>query len=119
MKEYSIGITFPRCDGRTSDELRGLCRPPNSWGRPDRTDRGLLGLPGQYQGDYAESLRAKYVVGGDGAHSWVREQLAIRMQGEKTEKQFGVMDIIPLTDTEWAPGGRIYPACFVVGAQSA
>ncbi|EMC94079.1 hypothetical protein BAUCODRAFT_124812 [Baudoinia panamericana UAMH 10762] len=46
----------------------------------------------------AETVRAKYVVGCDGAHSWVRKQLGIRMEGEHTNKHFGVMDIVPLTD---------------------
>ena len=43
-------------------------------------------------------MRAKYVVGCDGAHSWVRHQLNIPMEGEKTNRHFGVMDIVPLTD---------------------
>ena len=49
-------------------------------------------------GSNCENVRAKYVVGCDGAHSWVRHQLNIPMEGDSTNKHFGVMDIVPLTD---------------------
>ncbi|KAK5995656.1 Phenol hydroxylase [Cladobotryum mycophilum] len=47
-----------------------------------------------------EKVRAKYVVGCDGAHSWVRKTLGeeYEMKGETTDAVWGVMDIIPLTD---------------------
>lgn len=43
-------------------------------------------------------VRCKYMIGCDGAHSWVREQLGIVMEGEQTESVWGVMDIIPITN---------------------
>ncbi|CAK4030305.1 phenol 2-monooxygenase [Lecanosticta acicola] len=46
-----------------------------------------------------ETIRAKYVIGSDGAHSWVRHQLPdFRMEGDNLDAVFGVLDIIPLTD---------------------
>ncbi|KAI1137625.1 FAD binding domain-containing protein [Hypoxylon sp. FL0543] len=45
-----------------------------------------------------ETVRAKYVVGCDGAHSWVRHKVGMAMEGQKTDTHFGVMDIVPLTD---------------------
>ncbi|KAL8905681.1 MAG: hypothetical protein Q9207_002495, partial [Kuettlingeria erythrocarpa] len=45
-----------------------------------------------------EKIRAKYLIGCDGAHSWTRKQLAISLEGEATEHRWGVMDIVPLTD---------------------
>ncbi|KIJ12336.1 hypothetical protein PAXINDRAFT_171271 [Paxillus involutus ATCC 200175] len=45
-----------------------------------------------------ESVRAKFVVGADGAHSWVRRALNIAMEGEHTDSIWGVMDITPDTD---------------------
>ncbi|KAF3923050.1 hypothetical protein ABW20_dc0104966 [Dactylellina cionopaga] len=45
-----------------------------------------------------EIVRAKYVVGCDGAHSWVRKQLGFKMEGEHTEIIWGVLDIVPITD---------------------
>ncbi|CAG9952822.1 unnamed protein product [Clonostachys rosea f. rosea IK726] len=40
----------------------------------------------------------KYMIGCDGAHSWVREKLGIMMEGAQTESVWGVMDILPITD---------------------
>ncbi|KAL8864163.1 MAG: hypothetical protein Q9174_007445, partial [Haloplaca sp. 1 TL-2023] len=45
-----------------------------------------------------ETIRAKFVIGSDGAHSWTRAQLGFHMEGEQTEYVWGVLDIIPLTD---------------------
>jgi len=35
-------------------------------------------------GSDTEIVRAKFVVGADGAHSWVRKALGISMDGEQT-----------------------------------
>ncbi|KAL8973620.1 MAG: hypothetical protein Q9197_002146 [Variospora fuerteventurae] len=45
-----------------------------------------------------ETIKAKYVIGCDGAHSWTRAQLGFCMEGEQTEYIWGVLDIVPLTD---------------------
>ncbi|KAF3921252.1 hypothetical protein ABW21_db0205835 [Orbilia brochopaga] len=45
-----------------------------------------------------ELVHAKYLVGCDGAHSWVRKQLGFKMEGEHTEIIWGVLDVIPITD---------------------
>ncbi|KIW96404.1 uncharacterized protein Z519_03473 [Cladophialophora bantiana CBS 173.52] len=45
-----------------------------------------------------ETVRAKYMLGADGAHSWVRNQLGFKLQGESTDYIWGVLDIIPITD---------------------
>ncbi|KAJ6258552.1 hypothetical protein Dda_6596 [Drechslerella dactyloides] len=45
-----------------------------------------------------EIVRARYLVGCDGAHSWVRKQLGFKMEGEHTEIIWGVLDVIPVTD---------------------
>ena len=63
---------------------------------PDDTDnlirksRGKEGL--------TEVIRAKYMIGCDGAHSWTRRQLGFLMDGEQTDFVWGVLDIIPITD---------------------
>ncbi|KAK3381032.1 phenol 2-monooxygenase [Podospora didyma] len=66
------------------------------------------GLYRQFEGDQinpvsssqddTEVLRAKYVLGCDGAHSWVRKQLGIEHKGETTDYVWGVLDIVPVTD---------------------
>lgn len=38
-------------------------------------------------GDDGEIVRAKFVVGADGAHSWMRKTLGISMDGEQTGAQ--------------------------------
>ncbi|KDQ19529.1 hypothetical protein BOTBODRAFT_126399 [Botryobasidium botryosum FD-172 SS1] len=54
-----------------------------------------------------EVVRAKYVVGADGAHSWIRKTLGIEMIGESTDFVWGVLDCVPETDL---PDIRIYCA---------
>jgi phenol 2-monooxygenase (NADPH) len=45
-----------------------------------------------------EIIKAKYLLGCDGAHSWTRRQLGLPMEGEHTDHFWGVIDIIPLTN---------------------
>jgi len=45
-----------------------------------------------------ETVRAKYMIGCDGAHSWTRRQLGFKLEGEQTDYVWGVLDIIPITD---------------------
>ena len=45
-----------------------------------------------------ETIKVKYVLGADGAHSWVRNQLGFKLEGDSTDYIWGVLDIIPITD---------------------
>jgi phenol 2-monooxygenase len=45
-----------------------------------------------------EIVHSKYVVGADGAHSWVRKAFDIPMVGEQTNYIWGVVDLVPDTD---------------------
>lgn len=45
-----------------------------------------------------ETIKARFMVGCDGAHSWVRNQLGFTLRGESTDYIWGVLDIIPFTD---------------------
>ncbi|KAM4058736.1 FAD binding domain-containing protein [Hirsutella rhossiliensis] len=47
-----------------------------------------------------ETVRARYLVGCDGTHSWVRQALGegYEMVGETTDSIWGVLDIVPVTD---------------------
>ena len=45
-----------------------------------------------------ETIKAKYLIGCDGAHSWTRRQLGFKMEGEQTDFVWGVIDMIPITD---------------------
>ncbi|KAI4609287.1 hypothetical protein J4E80_008536 [Alternaria sp. BMP 0032] len=57
----------------------------------------LIANSQQKQGS-TEIVKAKYVVGCDGAHSWTRKQLGFELEGEPTDHIWGVLDIIPITD---------------------
>ncbi|KAI1842986.1 hypothetical protein JX266_010839 [Neoarthrinium moseri] len=52
------------------------------------------------EGVHEETVKAKFVVGCDGAHSWTRKALGpdFEMQGEMTDYIWGVLDIVPITD---------------------
>lgn len=45
-----------------------------------------------------ETIRAKYVVGCDGARSAVRQSLGYRLKGEAARQLWGVMDVLVVTD---------------------
>lgn len=45
-----------------------------------------------------EVVKAKYMLGADGAHSWVRNQLGFALHGDSTDYIWGVLDIVPITD---------------------
>ncbi|KAL8883087.1 MAG: hypothetical protein Q9198_000010 [Flavoplaca austrocitrina] len=47
---------------------------------------------------HPETIRAKCVVGCDGAHSWTRKHFGIPFRGQRTHDVWGVMDVIPLTN---------------------
>ncbi|KAJ6606070.1 FAD binding domain-containing protein [Mycena vulgaris] len=45
-----------------------------------------------------EVVHAKYVIGADGSHSWVRRHLKIPMEGDTTDSFWGVTDVVVKTD---------------------
>ncbi|KAI1791906.1 FAD binding domain-containing protein [Ganoderma leucocontextum] len=48
--------------------------------------------------DEVEVVHAKFLLGSDGAHSWVRKTLDINMEGDNTESIWGVIDMVPDTN---------------------
>lgn len=62
----------------------------------DDTD-DLIGALGS-RGRKVELIKAKYLVGCDGAHSWVRRQIGFKLEGDSTDYIWGVLDIVPITD---------------------
>lgn len=45
-----------------------------------------------------EVVKAKYVIGCDGAHSWTRQQIGCQLDGDSTDYVFGVADIVPISN---------------------
>lgn len=60
--------------------------------------RAFQGDGNSRKGGRKEIINAKYVIGCDGAHSWVRKNIGISMEGESTDYVWGVLDGIPVTD---------------------
>jgi phenol 2-monooxygenase len=46
----------------------------------------------------AETVRARFVVGTDGARSAVRKSMSIALEGDSANKAWGVMDVLVVTD---------------------
>ena len=53
------------------------------------------------------TIRAKFVIGCDGAHSWVRKTLGLGLDGDQMNENWGVFDSIPLTTFR-----KIHPLTF-------
>ncbi|CAE6506518.1 unnamed protein product [Rhizoctonia solani] len=78
-------------------EAQNLARPVG--GAPRNSNEAAAdGSNVQIEEDREEIVRAKYVVGCDGAHSWTRAQMGWKMEGEHTDYVWGVVDTIPDTD---------------------
>jgi phenol 2-monooxygenase len=43
-------------------------------------------------------VNARYVVGCDGARSWVRTRLGLKLEGDHMNESWGAIDVIPVTD---------------------
>ncbi|KAK4671666.1 hypothetical protein QC764_607840 [Podospora pseudoanserina] len=43
----------------------------------------------------SDMISAKYIVGCDGARSWLRKQLDVSLEGDLTDSVFGVVDMVP------------------------
>ncbi|KAK5550625.1 hypothetical protein LTR46_011372 [Exophiala xenobiotica] len=65
---------------------------------PDDTQELLNGPKLNAKANSEEVVQAKYLLGADGAHSWVRDQLGFKLEGESTDYIWGVLDIVPITD---------------------
>jgi phenol 2-monooxygenase len=65
---------------------------------PDDTEELLNKAATNGRAGTRETVRAKYMIGCDGAHSWTRTQLGYSLEGEQTDYIWGVLDIIPITD---------------------
>jgi phenol 2-monooxygenase len=53
---------------------------------------------GAGQGDEVVTLRARYVVGCDGARSAVRRSIGLELKGDSANHAWGVMDVLAVTD---------------------
>jgi len=57
----------------------------------------LVHTAGEREGQ-RRTVRAKYVMGSDGAHSKVRAAIGCHMEGDRANHAWGVMDVLAITD---------------------
>ncbi|KAJ5179364.1 hypothetical protein N7492_002574 [Penicillium capsulatum] len=62
-------------------------------------------LPGK-----TEIIKARYLIGCDGAHSWTRKQVNIPMEGSSTDHIWGVIDVVPISNFRSYPESRTIQA---------
>lgn len=74
---------------------------------PDERDK--IDPPTQEAGKI-EVVKARYLIGTDGAHSWLRNQLGFKLEGSRTDSVWGAMDVVPMTNFP-----DIHYPCFVKG----
>jgi phenol 2-monooxygenase len=65
--------------------------------RPDAVVARIERLDSAHEGEI-ESVKARYVVGADGARSAVREALGFSLVGDTANQAWGVMDVLAVTD---------------------
>jgi len=64
---------------------------------PERVTVSLERLDPEHEGQI-ETIRARYVVGCDGAHSAVRKSIGRALHGDSANHAWGVMDVLAVTD---------------------
>ncbi|KAJ5696317.1 hypothetical protein N7536_006729 [Penicillium majusculum] len=64
----------------------------------DDTEDLIQATEAQADPNQVEHIKAKFLVGCDGAHSWVRRQVGFSLEGGSTDYIWGVLDIVPITD---------------------
>ncbi|KAF8555665.1 hypothetical protein OG21DRAFT_1483710 [Imleria badia] len=91
MKDHGVEVERPRqpLEIEISEDIDELSSPSSypvrvTVERLDRID----------EESKMEIIHAKFVVGTDGAHSWVRRALGIEMEGEQTDYIWGVLDVV-------------------------
>ncbi|EIW75095.1 hypothetical protein CONPUDRAFT_85427 [Coniophora puteana RWD-64-598 SS2] len=92
----NLGVEVERSTVPTKIELssdEALLNDPQSY--PVRVTLDHLETT---EGPTTEVVKAKYVLGADGAHSWVRRAFDISMDGEQSDFIWGVLDMVPDTD---------------------
>ncbi|KAE8329615.1 FAD binding domain-containing protein [Aspergillus sergii] len=84
-----------RADGTQSVINDGLFRSNLA---ADDTDDLIRVAKANANASSVETVKAKFMVGCDGAHSWVRRQLGFKLEGDSTDYIWGVLDIVPITN---------------------
>lgn len=97
---YPIRVTVRHLDDDEATPIQNSTSIPDGLFRSSlaKDDTDDLIRKGSGKEGTTEVIRAKYMVGCDGAHSWTRRQLGFSMEGEQTDFIWGVLDIVPITN---------------------
>lgn len=97
---YPIKIKVRYLDNDEGTVAQNGTSVPNGLSRSNLTkdDGDDMLRKSRTRAGHTEIIRAKYMIGCDGAHSWTRRQLGFTMEGEQTDFIWGVLDIMPITD---------------------
>lgn len=97
---YPIKIKVRNLDNDEANVARNGTSVPNGLSRSNLTkdDGDDMLRKSRTMAGHTKIIRAKYMIGCDGAHSWTRRQLGFTMEGEQTDFIWGVLDIMPITD---------------------
>lgn len=87
---YPIRVNIENVPSDPKTPSDGIDTPNSELSESNSDDSGYAGM--------GTTVEAKYILGCDGAHSWLRKQLGLRLEGESYGDTWGVLDIIPLTD---------------------
>lgn len=102
---YPITVTLRHLSDEEATPAQNLTSMPDGLFRSNLAadDTDDLIRDAQGKANTIETVRAKYLIGCDGAHSWTRRQLGLTLEGDATDFVWGVLDIIPLTDFRTSP----------------
>ncbi|KAI9719954.1 MAG: hypothetical protein M1828_005992 [Chrysothrix sp. TS-e1954] len=97
---YPITVTLRHLSEEEAAPAQNLTSIPDGLFRSSLAadDTDDLIRTGQEHAGQVETVKAKYMIGCDGAHSWTRRQLGFELEGEATDFIWGVLDIVPITD---------------------
>jgi phenol 2-monooxygenase len=87
---FPIRVNLEAVASNPKTPFDGVGTPSSELSEAQSDDSGYAGM--------GTMVEAKYILGCDGAHSWLRKQLGLRLEGESYDDSWGVLDIIPLTD---------------------
>jgi phenol 2-monooxygenase len=87
---FPIRVNLEDVPSNPKTPFDGVVTPSSELSEAQSDDSGYAGM--------GTTVEAKYIVGCDGAHSWLRKQLGLRLEGESYNDSWGVLDIIPLTN---------------------
>ena len=87
---FPIRVNLENVSSDPKTPFDGVVTPSSELNEAQSDDSRYAGM--------GTTVEAKYILGCDGVHSWLRKQLGLSLEGESYNDSWGVLDIIPLPD---------------------